>query len=191
MRPLQGSARTEANQCRFHRITLPTPCQHPTALVLWSTEGYKSRQDSGICGQYRPPQPSSAYAPDLPAEGFGIDPTTHRRVRKAEEELKRLPIIVGGMGAVIALVLMFPVGCGTTEIAIPDDGPDPNTASCSTLLLRDPTWGRLEGGQPGTDAETSTLDVLWRRMASRAAGVAAVPLGAGLIAGWLLGRRTE
>jgi hypothetical protein len=91
----------------------------------------------------------------------------------------------------MALALMFPVGCGTTEIAIPEGGPDPNTASCSTLLFNDPTWGRMKRGHPGTDAETTTLDLLWRRMASRAAGVAAIPLAAGLIAGWLLGRRGQ
>jgi hypothetical protein len=104
--------------------------------------------------------------------------------------VRRLPIIiVGGIGAAIALALMFPLGCGTTEIAIPEGGPDPNTASCSTLLFNDPEWGRMEGGQPDTDANSTTLDLLWRQMASRSAGVAAIPLAGSLITGWLLRQR--
>jgi hypothetical protein len=103
--------------------------------------------------------------------------------------MRRISIIVGGVGAVIALGLLFPVGCGSTEIAIPEGGPDPNAASCSTLVFDEPSWAQIEDGHPRTDRETTSHDLLWRRMTSRAVGVAAIPLAAGLIAAWLLGRR--
>ena len=96
----------------------------------------------------------------------------------------RLALLLGIGGAVLALVLLFPTGGGSTEIGIPPGGPDPNAAFVSNTLFRD----ELKGGHPDTDEETTTYDLIWERMATQAIVVALLPLLAGSIGFWLLRR---
>ena len=99
------------------------------------------------------------------------------------------PLILGAIGAAIALIVLFPfAGCGSDDGGIPDRGPDPNAASCSSLVFDAPSWGRTSGGEPGTGEEFTSAQLVWRRMWTRAVGVAFVPLGAGLFASWMIGR---
>ena len=94
--------------------------------------------------------------------------------------------MAGVIGALAVLILMLPLGgCGSTDQGIPEGGPDPNVASCSALLFKEST----AGGEAGTDEAFTSVDLVLRRMALRAAAVAAVPLVVGLAAGWFLGRR--
>jgi hypothetical protein len=97
----------------------------------------------------------------------------------------RRAVLAGIAGAVIALVLFFPTGGGSTDIFIPRGGPDPNEAFVSSTLLE----YQSEGGLPGTDTDMTAYYLLWRRMATLALAIASVPLVAGLVAGWVLRRR--
>jgi hypothetical protein len=104
--------------------------------------------------------------------------------------MKQLPVGVGVAGMLAALALLFPLGCGSTEMPIPPGGPDPNIAYCSTAIFEDPSWGGTEGGHPWTGERLTSETFVFGRMALVALLAAAVPLTAGLAVNrWLQRRR--
>lgn len=106
--------------------------------------------------------------------------------------MSKTPLMIGAIGVVAVLVLMLPVqGCAGDEGGIPPGGPDPNRASCSTLVFEYPTWGHTPGGEAGTDEAFTSADWVWRRMTVRALVASAVPLVLGLGMAWFLGRRSR
>lgn len=101
------------------------------------------------------------------------------------------PLAIGAAGMGIMFVLLAPRGCYSTAQGIPPGGPDPNEAGCSSYLFDNPSWGATPGGEPGTDEEFESFDLVKRRMVERAVLVGAIPLVVGVAAAWILHRRTS
>ena len=105
--------------------------------------------------------------------------------------MSRPPLLIGTIGVIVVLVLLLPIGCSGDDEGIPPGGPDPNSASCRTLLVEEPSWGSTLGGEAGTDGAFTSADWVWRRMTRRAFVVSGLPLVLGLGIAWVLGRRSR
>ena len=105
------------------------------------------------------------------------------------QHMKRWIVLLGVIGVVVVLVLLFPIGCGSTDPGIPPGGPDPNAASCSTLLFEE--RGSTPGGDAATDEEFTSVDLVWRRIAVRAVAVAGIFVMVALVARWLVEKHTR
>ena len=105
--------------------------------------------------------------------------------------MRKTPLLIGAIGAIVVLVLLLPIGCSSTDGGIPPGGPDPNRASCRTLVVEEPSWGSTHGGEAGTDEAFTSVDWVWRRMTRRALAVSGLLLVLGLGIAWVLGRRSR
>ena len=83
---------------------------------------------------------------------------------------RRPALVVGGVGTLVALLVLFPASCGSTLIGVPAGRPDPNTATCSPLLSDRPST-TVQGGHPDTRGG-STMELAMSRMGTRAVVVA-------------------
>lgn len=102
---------------------------------------------------------------------------------------RRPPLVAGAVVALGALIVLFPGSCQSTAIGIPPGGPDPNDATCSTALF-DALDSSVEGGHPSTHEGFTSVDLLRRRMATRALVAAVIPLFTALAGARLLRGRS-
>lgn len=75
-------------------------------------------------------------------------------------------VLAGFLTAAVLLVLFYPWSCAVTAMGIPPGGPDPNSASCGSLV---PAGSISVQGEPGTDRTLTSEDVLWQRVLARTA----------------------
>jgi len=98
------------------------------------------------------------------------------------------PVAAGVFFGLLIIMMFFPIGCRTTMMGAADGSPDPNSASCQSLMFDH--LGTLAGGSPATSLpERTSLDILTRRLRVRAIGASVLVIVGGVAWGWWSGRR--